>query len=348
MVSRAMHAKHLFFDDEEAVRFHIVVFNFERIRSFISNFHKIKNFKPDRDRVLILDCSSNHASEISLLAEFARIHKWTLGKELKVLRRKNWGIDQGARIDYFTALRNLKHPPQYIWQFQEHYLDLDSSWSIWPSEMPELGGQLKADTIPDGIDLDLDHCERIYLGDKGTSVIYADRKKLGIFTHQDGREWFYADGANFSVRTRDALEIFQLPLLSTYKSIYDGSYEWTLFMEMEFGKRLTRPHSGWHDLATGELLITPEGVRQNEKRKGITLHQSAEPFYRPLYSKYEVRFEQAIQESDLKRWWRTISSSAHLQIRNSRFGRRIRSASNKVGIGELVRRIRKRINLTRD
>ena len=54
-------------------------------------------------------------------------------KELEVIQRMNWGIDQGARIDYFRALRKIRTRVLiFIWQFQEHYLDLDSPWSIWP------------------------------------------------------------------------------------------------------------------------------------------------------------------------------------------------------------------------
>ena len=148
------------FDNQtEAIRFHVVVFNFERIGSFLDNFDKIRNFRPDRDRLIVLDCSLNHASQKQLVAEFAQKRNWTLGKELKVIQRKNWGIDQGARIDYFAALQKTKNAPKFIWQFQEHYLDLESPWSIWPADTPKIGGRLKEDTIPDGVELDLDLCE---------------------------------------------------------------------------------------------------------------------------------------------------------------------------------------------
>ena len=318
------------FDNQnEATRFHVVVFNFERISSFLDNFDKIQNFRPDRDRLIVLDCSVNHASQKRLVAEFAQKRNWTLGKELKVIQRKNWGIDQGARIDYFAALQKMKNPPKFIWQFQEHYLDLESPWSIWPEDTPKIGGRLKEDTIPDGVDLDLDLCERVYTDYQDVSVVYADRAKLGIFTHPEGREWFYADGANFSVRTSDALSAFQLDTLSTYKSIYDSSYEWTLFLEMDICRRLTTPGRKWYDLVTREQFEDPDSVRKREVEKQVSLHQDAESFYGPLYQKYERRFERFSHKSEFRRRFQTIGAFSYLGLRSSKFGQAVRSALGK-------------------
>ena len=319
------------FDNQpEAIRFHVVVFNFERINSFLDNFDKVQNFRPDRDRLVVLDCSLNHTTQRSLVSEFAQKRNWTLGKELKFIQRKNWGIDQGARIDYFAALQKTKNPPKFIWQFQEHYLDLESPWSIWPEDTPKIGGQLKEDTIPDGLEIDLDRCERVYTENPDVSVIYADRAKLGVFTHPEGHEWFYADGANFSVRMPDALDAFPLDTLSTYKSIYDGSYEWTLFMEMDICRRLTMRARKWYDLVTGERFEDPESVRKREVEKQISLHQEAESFYGPLYQKYEERFERFSQKSEFRRRFQTIGSFSYLGLRSSKFGRGVRSALGKL------------------
>lgn len=327
--------------ERDQIRFHVVVFNFERINSFLDNVHKIKNFRPDRDRLIVLDCSKNHAAQKRSVADF--------DKDVKVIRRKNWGIDQGARIDYFTALRRTSNPPQFIWQFQEHYLDLDSPWSIWPKDMPEIGGKLKADTLPDGVEIDLDHCERIYNEHPNVSVIYADRDNLGIFTHQDGREWFYADGANFSVRTTDALDAFQRATLSTYKCIYDGSYQWTLFMELDIGRQLTRPAREWYDLVTHQRFADPESLRRLEAAQKVVLHQSAEPFYAPLYRAYETRFERFIQKSGLRRSLQTLRSSLYLGLRQSLLGHASKKALDKLGIGSAARQVRRHlVNLPKD
>ena len=53
-----------------SIRFHVVVFNFERISSFLDNFDKVLNFRPDRDRLIVLDCSVNHATQVGMIAEF--------------------------------------------------------------------------------------------------------------------------------------------------------------------------------------------------------------------------------------------------------------------------------------
>lgn len=297
--------------DHDAIRFHVVVLNFERIASFLDNAGKLQNFRPDRDRLIVLDCSINHAAQMQAVERFAQKHGWTA----RVIQRKNWGIDQGARVDYFTALRKMKHPPKFVWQFQEHYLDLESPWSIWPSDMPKIGGQLKEDTIPDGLQIDLDRCERVYEDNAAVSVLYADRAKLGIFTHDDGNEWFYADGANFSVRCADVLDVFTPDVLSTYKSIYDGSYNWTLFMEMDICRRLTRPGTQWYDLVTGEQFADPQELRRIEAAKQVALHQDAEPFYSGLYRIYEDRFAGFIDKSNFRRTVQILQSSMYLGLR---------------------------------
>ena len=306
--------------NNDGIRFHVVVLNFERIASFLDNANKIQNFRPDRDRLIVLDCSVNHAAQKQAVLEFAQQRGWTA----LVVQRKNWGIDQGARVDYFTALPKMKYPPKFIWQFQEHYLDLESPWSIWPSEMPQIGGQLKQDVLPDDYRINLDHCERIYEENRQVSVLYADRAKLGVFTHDDGNEWFYADGANFSARTSDVLEAFPPEVLSTYKSIYDGSYNWTLFMEMDICRRLTRPGRHWFDLVTGEHFAHPDDLRNIEAQKQVSLHQDAESFYSGLYRSYENRFAEFIDKSNLRRTVQTLQSSMYLGLRGSRLGQGIR------------------------
>ena len=298
----------------DAIRFHVVVLNFERIHSFLDNVDKLRNFRPDRDRLIVLDCSNNHDAQRQAVVEFGRERGWPV----EVVRRKNWGIDQGARIDYFGALRKMSQQPRFIWQFQEHYLDLTSPWSIWPSDYPahpQLAGQLKQDTVPDDFQIDLDRCEQIYEANPDVSVLYADRAKLGIFTHDDGSEWFYADGANFSARTSDVLEMFPPDILSTYKSIYDGSYNWTLFMEMDICRRLTRPGRRWYDLVTGEHFSDPDELRRIESSRQVSLHQDAEPFYSGLYRTYQDRFAGLIDKSNLRRTVQTLQSSIYLSLR---------------------------------
>ena len=328
---------------DQAIRFDVVVFNFERIASFLDNFDKIKHFDPARDRLLIFDCSINHGSEIQKVIESANQRGWSLGKEIEVIRRKNWGIDQGARVDYAYHLRKHKAAPQYIWQFQEHYLDLKSTWSFWPNDLPHIGGQLKGDVIPDDFAIDLDLCERIYRDNPSVAVIYADREKVGVFTREDGGESFYADGANFSVRTTDFMEAFPPDILDSYRALYDGSYEWSLFMELDICRRLTRPDREWHDLVTQHHFTDPASLRKLEAEKQLSLHQEAEPFYAPLYRKYEKRFLSVLGESrplrklhgHLSIWYAGFLSSSSM--------RRLKLVMEAMGLAIVATRMRRYI-----
>jgi hypothetical protein len=324
-------------------RFHIVVFNFERIASLLDNFDKIKNFRPDRDRLLILDCSINHESEKQRVEEFAQRRGWHLGKEVQVIRRKNWGIDQGARIDYLASLRATSNRPRYIWQFQEHYLDLNSAWSFWPDDVPQIGGQPKGDVIPDGLEIDLDLCERIYESNLSVSIIYADRLKIGVFTHEDGRQWLYADGGNFSVRSADILRAFTPDILDSYKGVYDGSYEWTLFLELDIGRQLTSADREWYDLVTHHYFADPVSLRKLEAEKHLSFHQEAESFYGGLYRKYEKRFLSVLGES---KPWRKLHAHLSLwytDLLSSGSMRRLRLVLESMGLAVIATRMRRYI-----
>ena len=300
------------------IRFHVVVFNFERINSFLSNFDKVVNFDPLHDRILIFDCSRNWRSQKNEVANFAQQQGWTLGKQIQFLRRRNWGIDQGARIEYLQSLHNQRESPRFVWQFQEHYLDLKSPWSIWEDDKAGIAGQLKADTIPDNVKIDLDFCETVYEQHPDVSVIYADRNMLGVF--KDSPEpWFYADGANFSVRTSHALKSLTPKLLASYKMSYDASYHWTLFVELDICRRLTRTGVYWYDLVTGSKFDSLATVRAIESETHRCLHQEAEEFYGPLYYRYEARLHAALARSSLSREMRSKWTHAYWTLTQSAF-----------------------------
>lgn len=280
------------------VRFHIVVLNFERLILFLENFHRIKNFDPKKDKIYILDCSNSYQKEQQQLINFLDGRGWKLNEQAYFIRRKNWGVDQGARIDYFTFLNQLPSPPKYIWQFQEHYLDLTSPVSRFPAEMPRIGGEIKPDIAPDELIIDLDECEHIYEEYPSVSLLYAARLKMILFTHIDGREWFYANGGNSSIRTSYALQIYNENVLDSYKMIYDGTTECALFMEMDLGRKLTKAGVKWYDLISRYCFDLPESLRKLEIKNNICLQQpherNHEDYYSPMYSKYEQRFIKAL------------------------------------------------------
>jgi hypothetical protein len=320
-------------------RFEVVVFNFERIDSFLQNFNKIRNFRPDRDRLLIVDCSVNHESEKRKVTEFARAHQWTIGEEIQVIKRKNWGIDQGGRVNYFSRLCKMDNKPAYVWQFQEHYLDLHSEWSIWPKEMVEAGGQLKQDTIPDNFNIDLDQCEQIYEKNPAVAVLYADRAQVGVFTHADGKETFFADGANFSVRAGDALEVFRPEILDSYRAIYDGTYEWALFLELNLCGQLTREGRHWHDLVSHARFDTVAALKALEDERRSILHQSAQPFYVGLYDKYERRFLAVLSEGHNWRKLHAVVSLWYVRLLSGKPAKALRRGLASIGLTLLIKRM---------
>lgn len=322
-------------------RFHIVVFNFERIGSFLQNFDKIRNFRADRDRVYVFDCSDDFTTQQQALTDFAAKHGWKLGQEVHFVRRRNWGIDQGARVDYLKILSQLSNKPKYIWQFQEHYLDLNSEWSRWSSEIPDVAGQLKADTIPDNLEIDLDYCAEVYEENADVAIIYADRAKLGVFTHKDGRQWFYTDGANFCMRASHALETFKPEVLASYKMIYDGSYQWALFIELDIGHQLTKSGEKWFDLITRHSFEHPDALKRLEVSGKVRLHQNAEDFYLPLYSDYEQRYLKAINKSSLFRSVQIFASQIYLRITtHPQMTRHMRPVAHRLGLASLGQRMR--------
>lgn len=290
-------------------RFHLVVFNYERISLFLDNFDKIRNFDPEQDKIYILDCSSNHKKEQKKVANFLKEKGWELNKQVHYILRRNWGIDQGARIDYFGLLIDnyFDSPPKYIWQFQEHYLDLTSPASRYPLEFPTIGGQIKADVSPENLIIDLDECEKIYEQDPAVALLYAARLKMILFSHQNGREWFYANGGNYFIRTSYALQVYERNLLDSYKMIFDGKSDWTLFVEMDQGYRLTQKEVKWYDLVTGYSFDLPDTLRNLEIAHNVVLQQDKEhnheDYYSPLYDRYQQRCLKALKTSP---WLRKI------------------------------------------
>lgn len=282
-------------------RFHLVVFNCERISLFLDNFHKIRNFDPEQDKIYILDCSSNHKKEQKKVANFLKEKGWEFNKQVHYIVRRNWGVDQGARIDYFSLFTKnyCDSLPQYIWQFQEHYFDLTSPASRYPVEFPKIGGQIKADVSPDNLIVDLDECEKIYEQDPAVAMLYAARLKMILFSHTDGREWFYANGGNYCIRTSYALEVYDKKLLDSYKMIYvGGKPNWAMFVEIDQGYRLTRKGVKWYDLVSGYSFDLPETLRNLETANNISLQQDKEnnheDYYSPLYDQYQQRCLKAL------------------------------------------------------
>jgi hypothetical protein len=273
----------------ENPRFDILVLNFERVQLFFDNFHKLKNYDPQRDRIVVLDCSRDGARERALTEAFAKSQGWVVGgPHIVFVRRGNWGIDQGARVDYLSYLHRGKSLPRFVWEFQEHYLDNTSDYSRWGAG--ELAGQTKEDTIPDGAEVDLNECERAF-DDPNVSVVFANRGGVGVFSHPDGRNWFFTDGANLGFRTSSALAGFPQQRLDSYRLVFDASYRWCLYIEFEFCRCLGQ--GAWYDLVTSRSWPSVAEMRAAEPALEARIADFRSRNYVPAFARYERRVARA-------------------------------------------------------
>ena len=274
-------------------RFHIIVFNFERIRSFLDNFGKISNFRRGSDRLFVYDCSDKGAVEHLFVKKFCDQYGLSFGEDLTIVQRQNWGIDQGARIDYLLDIHSTAPQSEYIWQFQDHYLDLDSDWSRWPSgtlnvDGEDFSGQIKGDCIPDNLEIDLDACERI-LRDSEVKIIYADRLNIAYFPYET-RGFFCIDGANFCCVTEYLLRCLDKASVERCRDIYDGTYEWSLFFEFFVGKCLSNSGGKFYDLVSKTCFVSIDELIHNELNGGEKIYRFSELFYTNLYHRYLLRY----------------------------------------------------------
>lgn len=272
--------------------------NFQRVGLFLDNFAKLKGFDPARDRIVIMDCSDNREEERERTRRFAQEHGWELGgPTIKFVSRPNWGIDQGARIDYLDY--HLDDAAPFVWQFQEHYLDNTSDYARWGSSAGPLAGTVKEDVLPDDGVLDLDLSERAF-ADPAVSAVFSSRSGIGLFPHSDGSEWFYADGANFGFRTSVAREAFNHELLDDYRLVFDGSYRWCQFIEFEFSRQLSR--GAWFDLSRQLRFDDHAAVKAAEREAGRSLSSSASEKDARVVARYLQRMQLARRlPSDVRR-----------------------------------------------
>jgi len=296
-------------------RFHIVVYNYEQIELFLSNFDKIKNFDRAQDRIIILDCSENFENERQKITEFAQARRLKVGEHIKIYRRENWGIDQAARLKYFELLLKQELQCRYTWQFQEHYLDTESGYARWPSGKKniygdDISGKLKTDTIPPGTTIDLDFCERIYTLNTHIDVIFAVNEGLGLYTSQ-AHNFFVIHGANFSFRSSKVPLSTNRKQLQIYKYMYNGYYDLALFMECEFWRMFTA-RGACYDLKNSK---TDTSAQSNTGTSPDKKYYTANDLFENYYEKKRTEFlrlnekcEAAIKLRLCKKWFSDSNS----------------------------------------
>jgi hypothetical protein len=160
-------------------RFNILVLNYRRLHSFLDNFGKIKAFDPLQDRITILTCSPS-AEEKQQVKDFSEKNQ----VQVKYLTRRNYGIDQGARVEYFLGkIEDLSEilNTEYIFQFQDHYLDIDAPYSNWGEKE---NFRIKGDVVPDNVVFDLNLL----------SHIFRENEIIAAFCDRNNPCWFQREG----------------------------------------------------------------------------------------------------------------------------------------------------------
>ncbi|NVM22068.1 MAG: hypothetical protein HWN68_09860 [Desulfobacterales bacterium] len=254
-------------------RFHIVVSNCRRIFCLVDNFQRIRGLDGQRDRVYIFDCSPDPDWR-EQLAIADRLNSFGLrwGENLHFVRRRNWGLNEGALLDYFRCLTNATIPvPAYVAFVQEHYLDTKCF--------------VKEDTIPEDAAYDLDQIEAKFQSDPDIGCAFHARYGIRVCTSNpvaerkrefcgDGtellpgakRRGFCVDGGNFIVRPQPYLDWFKAH--PRYLTQGDGSYGFTHVWEVRKGQILYDRGIKWADMYRNIEYSTIEELDALEASRG--------------------------------------------------------------------------------
>lgn len=235
-------------------RFHIVVPNYQRLQSFVENFHKISGINTRLDAIFIFDCTPENVWEEQLaIADRLRTYDLEWNRNLFFIRRRNWGVNHGAQLDYFRAiLDGLIQTPRFVAFMQEHFLDLKN--------------YVKEDTIPEHSRYDLSAIAKKFESDPQIGCAFHARNGVRVSTSNpvtdsakeffgDGevllegatRRGFLIDGGNFIVRPELYLRWFSAHL--RFLTDGDGGYGFSHVWEARLGQILYDQKIKWCDLS---------------------------------------------------------------------------------------------------
>ena len=237
-------------------RFHIVVQNYNKIQSFVDNFSRIETFDPSRDRVYFFDCSSDDRWESELVtADLLTKYDLEWNHNLFFVRRRNWGVNHGAQLDYFRCLLDRRiNIPSYAAFVQEHYFDLKNN--------------VKEDTIPEDARYSLDDIQKEFESDSDIGCVFLARNGIRVCVSHPAEKsmndffgdaskllenaiprCFCTDGGNFIVRPQLFLNWFIRN--RKYLTKGNGSYGFAHVWETRLGKILYDQNIKWSDMYRG-------------------------------------------------------------------------------------------------
>jgi hypothetical protein len=249
-------------------RFDIVVWNHRRLELFVDAVaERIGGLDVERDRITNVSCSPG-PEEDDLVDRL----RGSTGVRVDYLLRRNRGIDQLARCEYFLGdvgdpERNLDS--SFMFQMQEHYLDPDAATSRWET------GRAKGDTVPDGVFFELGELERL-AERESIDAFVADRNRPSLVVHGGGR-YIAPSGGNFVIRTTFLAEAAVRERIRRVARACDNTYLWALYAEYMWG-----------------VLLFPEGRRVFDlARRRVFSQWETDDFYATPddYAKLIGRYE---------------------------------------------------------
>ena len=272
----------------------IAVFNYGKIESLTANLKKIVDLDFNIDTLVVYDCSDDSPGQRIVLADYCQQNALKFGEDVLFRQRVNWGLAEGARIDLANELRRMPVQHRFLFQFQDHYLDTSSEYSVWPDGKSDLEGNdvsrtVKGDCIKSGQTIELRKYEKLLENDIA-DVLYSSQEGIGLFPYWK-ENFFCIDGVNFATRIETYLEIFDEQSCFGLKETFDESYQWALFAEHFVGYRMMKLGlqfcDTYYDVA---FRNTSDMIVQLGKDTDITklLHVS-ERYYATLFHHYMIK-----------------------------------------------------------
>jgi len=162
------------------------------------------------------------------------------------LTRENFGIDQGARVEYFGGkIEDLREvlDTEYIFQFQDHYLDTEAEYSRWG---PELNFRTKGDVVPENIIFDLNTLHDVLISNE-IAAAFCDRNNPCWF-QRNGVTHIAPNGGNYILHTKQLEDKnVQRELARMYRSC-DNTYQWAVYAEFKWGELFFNEGNTYYDI----------------------------------------------------------------------------------------------------
>jgi hypothetical protein len=233
------------------IRFDLCIFNYNKINSFVDNAWKLRNFDPDLDRVIIIDCSDRESKE-EILTKVSSCLPVEHRRNLFFAKQPNYGNNTGGILRYIRML--LAEPvntPTFAFFMQDHYLEPE----YWENDLQ------KSDTIGEKQVIDLKHIADLFETDYSIGCIFNTSGQIFYF---EGYILAVA-GSNFVCRPEIYVNYFRQ---HGFPSVNMHSYIFSADWERLFGKIMVESGYYFYDLKNSAKFryfeYLPESIKPGE------------------------------------------------------------------------------------